>query len=59
MRMDLVTSISVTRKLNWKARTTLHLTEDGDSFHFDLCERCFKELVNKVKSMQAPNAQGA
>ena len=33
--------------------------QDGDSFHFDLCERCFKELVNKVKGMQASNAQGA
>ncbi|MDV6317214.1 hypothetical protein [Idiomarina sp. HP20-50] len=33
--------------------------QDGDSFHFDLCERCFKELVNKVKGMQASNALGA
>ncbi|MBP57996.1 MULTISPECIES: hypothetical protein [Idiomarina] len=33
--------------------------QDGDSFHFDLCEKCFKELVNKVKSMRASNAQGA
>jgi len=33
--------------------------QDGDSFHFDLCERCFKELVNKVKGMQASNARGA
>ncbi len=33
--------------------------QDGDSFHFDLCERCFKELVNKVKGMHASNAKGA
>ncbi len=33
--------------------------KDGDSFHFDLCERCFKELVNKVKGMQTSNARGA
>lgn len=33
--------------------------QDCDSFHFDLCERCFKELVNKVRSMQASNARGA
>lgn len=31
--------------------------QDGDSFHFDLCERCFKELVTKVKSMQASNVR--
>lgn len=29
--------------------------QDGDSFHFDLCESCFKELVDKVRSMQALN----
>ncbi|WP_417439796.1 hypothetical protein [Idiomarina abyssalis] len=29
--------------------------QDGDSFHFDLCESCFKELVDKVKSMQTSN----
>lgn len=33
--------------------------QDGDSFHFDLCERCFKELVNKVKGMQASNVRSA
>lgn len=33
--------------------------QDGNSFHFDLCERCFKELVNKVKGMQASNVRGA
>ncbi|MAC35603.1 MULTISPECIES: hypothetical protein [Idiomarina] len=30
--------------------------QDGDSFHFDLCESCFKELVDKVKSMKALNS---
>ena len=29
--------------------------QDGDSFHFDLCEKCFRKLVDKVKSMQASN----
>lgn len=29
--------------------------QDGDSFHFDLCESCFKELVDKVNSMQTSN----
>ncbi|PYE30819.1 hypothetical protein DFP83_11317 [Idiomarina fontislapidosi] len=33
--------------------------QDGDSFHFDLCEVCFKELVNKVKSIQASSAPSA
>lgn len=33
--------------------------QDGDSFHFDLCEGCFKELVNKVKSMQASRGRSA
>lgn len=31
--------------------------QDGDSFHFDLCESCFKELVDKVRSMKALNSR--
>ncbi|WP_417447831.1 hypothetical protein [Idiomarina abyssalis] len=27
--------------------------QDGDSFHFDLCETCFKELLDRVKSLRA------
>ena len=30
--------------------------QDGDSFHFDLCEKCFQGLVDKVKSIQALNS---
>lgn len=30
--------------------------QDGDSFYFDLCESCFKELVDKIKSMQSSSA---
>lgn len=26
--------------------------QDGESFHFDLCETCFGELVNKVKELR-------
>lgn len=26
--------------------------QDGDSFHFDLCETCFGELANKVKELR-------
>lgn len=44
---------------------TLHATygygsnQDGDSFHFDLCESCFKELTDKVRSMRALNSVNA
>lgn len=30
--------------------------QDGNSFHFDLCERCFKELADKIKNMRALNS---
>ncbi|KPD20768.1 hypothetical protein [Idiomarina abyssalis] len=26
--------------------------QDGDSFHFDLCETCFKELLDRIKSLR-------
>lgn len=28
-------------------------SQDGTSINFDLCEACFKEVVDKVKNMQA------
>ncbi|WP_417439806.1 hypothetical protein [Idiomarina abyssalis] len=27
--------------------------QDGETHHFDLCEKCFKELVDKIKQLQA------
>ncbi|WP_289118213.1 hypothetical protein [uncultured Idiomarina sp.] len=27
-------------------------SQDGESFNFDLCETCFRELVNKVKELR-------
>ncbi|PWW34578.1 hypothetical protein DFO83_111105 [Idiomarina loihiensis] len=29
---------------------------DGDSFHFDLCETCFGELVDRIKELRASNS---
>lgn len=29
--------------------------QDGANFHFDLCETCFNQLVDKVKRMGAAN----
>ncbi len=29
--------------------------QDGDSFHFDLCEKCFGELVDMVNKLRASN----
>lgn len=26
--------------------------QDGDSFHFDLCETCFKELLDRIKDLR-------
>lgn len=26
--------------------------QDGDSFHFDLCETCFKELLDRITSLR-------
>lgn len=33
--------------------------QDGESFHFDLCESCFKELVSKIRSIRALNSVDA
>ena len=27
-------------------------SQDGDSFHFDLCEACFGELVDRIMQLQ-------
>ncbi|MTJ02675.1 hypothetical protein [Idiomarina piscisalsi] len=29
--------------------------QDGDSFHFDLCEKCFGELVDTVNKLRVSN----
>ena len=34
-------------------------SHDGGAFHFDLCEKCCNELVDKVKSMQTLNKVSA
>jgi len=28
-------------------------SHDGDSFHFDLCEACFGELVDRIRELRA------
>ena len=29
--------------------------QDGDSFHFDLCEACFEQLVETIESLKSVN----
>lgn len=30
--------------------------QDGESFHFDLCESCFKELTKKIADIRTLNS---
>ena len=30
--------------------------QDGESFHFDLCESCFKELTKNIADIRASNS---
>lgn len=30
--------------------------QDGDSFHFDLCEACFEQLVETVENLKCLNS---
>lgn len=27
-------------------------SHDGDSFHFDLCEKCFGELIDRIRQLR-------